>query len=274
MEKISVNLYGGKSIFNKKESPLRAEEVYCDNYEKCSLFKNNCCLSVTAPFSTRCKFGKVNRIQGYTSRAKKYKEFRTKYEKDETYGKLSYPSNCKIAIIDNNLFLDVGFAKIEESNNEYNVNSVNFGSSENWIELEKFDCNLLYKICTYKPYAIMGGEITSYKEKYIPDMLLQLKKLLPELYNDFITKYPEFDKAPNYIGKYAYIKTLVKDSVLIDSNGNKFIFNGEYLICENWKSAFVPFDSKTSEMRIKVTDDMKYKINDNSQANENTIFKQ
>lgn len=274
MDKIVVNLYGGKGIFGGKETPLRAEEVYCDKYDKCSLFKNGCCLKVTSPSMSRCKFGKIERIQGYTSRAKKYYQFKDKYKSDDKYNKLSHPSNCRIALIDNYIYVNVTFTIIKYENDNYLVDTAGFCDGGSWIEKDKFDSDLLYKICNYRPYAMMGGEITKYKKECIPDMLLQLRKLLPELYNSFVSKYPAFDITPNYIGKYAYIKTLVKDSILIDNNGNKFIFDGESLICQEWKSSFIPFDARTSEMKIKVTEEMTYKISNNLQVDENTIFKQ
>ena len=75
---------------------IRAETIYCDKCDKCSLYKKGKCLNVTSPFSGRCKFGKVNVVKGkgYTSRAQKYSSFQRQYKEDEAYNKLSYPSNC------------------------------------------------------------------------------------------------------------------------------------------------------------------------------------
>lgn len=275
MDKINVSLYGGKSIFGGKESPLRAEELYCDKYKECSLYKNNCCLRLIPLGGSPCEHGKINSITGYTSRAKKYSSFKTKYKTDEKYNKLKYPSNCLIAKIGEDIYLDVIYTKVLWEKDEYKVKSTQiFSKGVSWIEEEKFNCDLLYKICSFKPYAMNGELIRDYYEKQIPEMLQQLKKLLPELYKEFIIKYPEYDITPNYIDKYAYIKTLVKDSILIDNNGNKLIFDGKYLICDNWKSSFLPFYANTANIKIEVTEDMLYKINDNSQVDENTKFKQ
>lgn len=45
MNLIDVYLTGGKSIFGGKESPLEAHEIYCDNCDNCSLYKNKQCLN-------------------------------------------------------------------------------------------------------------------------------------------------------------------------------------------------------------------------------------
>ena len=47
VEKINVNLYGGKSIFKGvKETPLEAEITYCDKCYKCSFYKKGTCFFI------------------------------------------------------------------------------------------------------------------------------------------------------------------------------------------------------------------------------------
>lgn len=43
MDKINVDLYGGKSIFGGRETPLEAEITYCDKYKVCSFYKKGKC---------------------------------------------------------------------------------------------------------------------------------------------------------------------------------------------------------------------------------------
>ena len=85
-------------------------------------------------------------------------------------------------------------------------------------------------------------------------------------------EYPQYAEIlPNHIDKRAYIYTLKRDCEIITSAKQKFIFDGEYLISEYYKSAFL-FDSKPAFVKIKVTEDMTCKITDNTQVCENTIF--
>lgn len=271
MDKINVSLFGGKSLFGGRETPLEAHIIFCDKYENCSFYKNGKCLNQRSFFTPYCCFGKIKTVKGYTSKAMKYSSFKLKYINDEVYEKLKYPSNELIGIIEDKIVLKVPYLRIDYENGQYKFN--NYGNGNlNCIETKNFNIDILYKICTHKPQALMGGTISDYANKQIPELLQQLKKIMPNLYRDFIEQYPQYDLKPNYIGKYAYINSMVIGSQIKDSNSNVFIYDGEYLICDNWKSYFVPFSGNVSYMKIKVTDKMKYKVTNNNQCNENTVF--
>lgn len=273
MEKINVGLYGGKSIFGGRETPVRAEIVYCDRMDSCYLYKNGKCLNVTAPFSARCTYGKVVVVTGYTSKAKKYHTFMSQYKNDEQYRKLKYPSNCRVAVMGDYVYVDVVYSRLEEqADGQYKVRETGFLGSTSWIPVEKFTVDVLYRICSYKAYAMMGGEITEYREERVPEFLYQLRRVLPDLYQQFISKWPEYDIAPNHVGKYAKLSTVNRELPVIDNFGHKFYFDGDYLISKDYKSSFAPFGANTVEMRIKITDDMKVKITDNAQVTEDTVF--
>ena len=65
---------------------------------------------------------------------------------------------------------------------------------------------------------------------------------------------------------------MVDGSELIDPHKNKFVLKNGYLYCDNYRLSFLPFNSKVGELKIKVTDDMTYKITNNSQVDENTKY--
>ena len=93
------------------------------------------------------------------------------------------------------------------------------------------------------------------------------------MYEKLISDYPKYKEiVPNFVGKKALIKSLVDGVTLKDSKGT-FVKDGDYLVSECWKSAFLPFGSRQAEVKIKITDDMYYEIIDNSQIDENTEFK-
>lgn len=282
MEKINVMLYGG---FDKK-SKDRAEIVMCDRCDNCSLYKKNQCLNVTTAFSKSCKFGKVNRVDGYTQRAMKRYEFDAKYKSDECYGKLSHPTDWRVAVLDDVVAFNLTFAicdkkrynytwnKLEESET-YNVRECGFSTGTySYIPLEELTSEILNKILSYIPRAMFDhNEIKDYHKKIVPNILFELSKLLPDVYEKLVADYPEYkDIAPNFVGKKALIKSLADGITLKDSNGT-FIKEGDYLVSECWKSCFLPFRSKQAEVKIKITDDMYYEITNNSQVDENTEFK-
>lgn len=92
MEKINIDLYGGKSIFGGRETALNADITYCNKYKECSFYKKGKCFCA-GRIGPNCKYGTKENIKGYTSRAIKYNEFRRKYKEDECYAKLNEPNN-------------------------------------------------------------------------------------------------------------------------------------------------------------------------------------
>ena len=283
VNKICVKLYGGKSLFGKKESPLEADEIYCDRADKCTFYKQGKCLRVRSFLAPTCKFGKNNVIKGYTSRAHKYYDFKNKYTNDEVYSKLEYPNEL-VAVIGDTLYMNLKFVLVRKKKEEetfsrcyrcvdgYEITEVGFCSGDCFLPIEDVTNELLYGIFSYTPYSMMGGVIEDYKLKVVPDIIQSLKSIAPEIHKKFIKEYPQYDVSPNYIGKYAFVKTMVNGSKLEDTNGNILVLHNGKLVCDKWKSAFVPFDGKTAKIEIEVRDDMKYKITSNSQVDENTKF--
>jgi hypothetical protein len=116
-----------------------------------------------------------------------------------------------------------------------------------------------------------GGAITDYQSKVVPDVLMSLKKCAPEMYSNFILAHPEYDRDPNYIGKYAYIKTMVDGSTLIDCHGNVFTLENGKLIGKGIKRGFTPFEG-VMDCVVDVAETKTYKIDNNFQCNESTRF--
>jgi len=279
MEKINVGLYGGKGIFGGKETPLTAKIVYCDKCKSCELYKENKCLNVTAPFSASCKYGQVQSIKGYTSRAAKYSDFRSKYKNDDKYNKLSYPQDFSFVEIGDYYVVNIAYTHIfykEESDYHYyrkgwNIDTPFIGTSVSFIPKEEFNLELLIKIVNYVPKDFNYKSIRN--DKSVNNFLVEVSKKLPNLYNEFIKEYPQYkDIKTNYVGRYAFINTMVDGSELIDPHKNKFILKNGYLYCDNYRLSFLPFNSKVGELKIKVTDEMTYKITDNNQVDENTKY--
>lgn len=283
MKKINVSLYGGKGIFGGRETPLEADEIFCDRSEQCTYYQSGKCLRCRSFLAPTCKFGRNNVTKGYTSRAQKYYDFRNKYTNDEAYSKLKYPTEL-VAAIGDTLYMNLKFVRVDKKDGErtfsrsyrcvngYEITEKGFGSGKCFLPIKDVTNELLYGILSYKPYAMMGGIIEDYQGKVVPDIIQTLKRIAPKIYTNFIAEYPEYDVAPNYIGKYAFINTMVNGSKLKDAHGNIFILDNGKLVCEEWRLSFVPFKGKVAKMEIAVTDDMEYKITSNSQCDENTKF--
>jgi hypothetical protein len=281
MNKINVDLYGGKSLFGGKESPLEADEIYCDRADKCSFYADGKCLRCRSFLAPKCKFGSNSVIRGYTSRAAKYYEFKHKYQSDALYNKLNYPSELA-AVIDDVLYMNLKYTLVrkrtekdkawERDTNGYLISETGFCSGDVFLPMPDVTNELLYAIFSYRPCAMMGGVIQDYQSKVVPDVLMSLKKCATKIYSNFISEYPQYDLKPNYVGKYAYIKTMVDGSILTDCQGNNFTLKGGKLIGKYIKRGFIPFDG-VMDCTVSVSDSETYKVNDNSQCNENTKFK-
>lgn len=283
MCKINVDLYGGKGMFGGCETPLEADIIYCDRHDECTFYKENKCLRCRSFFNPSCKFGGNSIIHGYTSRAKKYGDFKREYENDEMYNKLHYPSSL-VAVMRDTLYMNLKYTNVRKRNEStdkrikdiegYIIGDSGFIANGNiFIPISDVTNTLLYAIFSNKPRTIMGGEITDYQEKVIPDIMQDLKKVAPEIYKKFISEYPQYDMEPNYVGKYAYIKTMVEGSELQDCQGNKYVLRNGKLYCDNMTYGFVPFNGASASVVVTPKDDAIYQITNNGQCNENTRFK-
>lgn len=85
--------------------------------------------------------------------------------------------------------------------------------------------------------------------------------------------YPDFDiKPPNWIGRYAKLETCNRKVEYKDIHGNRFYFDGEDIVCDCYRSPFLPFDGSPTKVRITINGDMKVKITDNNQVTNETVF--
>lgn len=271
-------MYGGKSIFGGRETPLEASVISCDKFESCSFYKSGHCLKVRSFGSAGCKFGQVNNVRGYTSRAKKYGEFKRKWDGHEKRGKLSYPPT-KLGLIDDYIVFPYPYVRIVDDG-ELLVKDPSFARGETFIQLHRFTNELIYRICKFKPQAMMGGTITDYQKKTVPLFLAHLKEVLPERYESFVRDYPEFgEKEINYVGRRALLNTIKPSYVYYKSErypkfDEKWYWDGEHL---KYDSGYVErfniakkFD--VVEIKIKPHEDTEITISDNEQVDTNTIL--
>lgn len=286
MEKINVNLYGGKGLLGGKETPLEAEEIFCERPNECTFYKEGKCLrcrSFMAPWN--CPFGKVNTIKGYTSRAAKYYNFKKKYTDDPVYSNLKYPSDY-VAVMGDTLYIYTQYVDVRKRNekdekwrkdiNGYIIDNCGFGCNYVFMPLKDATNGLLYEIFSYRPTALMGGAIADWPKKRVPEILLGLKKYAPEIYSRFIGEYPEFVYEPDYVGKRAYVDSL-KPGTVFTIKGVKWVFDGEYVfslqeIDIGSGSPWWLQDGTKTSVKIKANPKMTFEVTDNSIIDDDVRF--
>lgn len=279
MAEINVGLYGGKSVFGGKEKRLEASVIHCENYNNCSFYQEGTCLAVRSMLSPSCEFGKASTVVGYTSKAKKYYDFKNKWKNHENYNKLKYPSK-KLGVINENIIFNysyIGF--IEESKGVYKLCNPYLSSESTVFTKEEFTPELIKRICSFQSQAMFGRVIDDYQLKEVPLFLANLSETLPELYEKFVSEYPEYNKEIDHRGRKAYLKTINPSEILYKSSGysdlnSKWYWNGvtlEYI--EGYVSSVnVIKNYEVSKFEIKPTDKTTITITDNNQVNNTTKF--
>lgn len=267
---INVDLYGDGS----REARRRAEYLYCEYSEECSAYKKGQCFGKTEFLSPRCNFAKIQRVDGGTKRSKAFFSISKKAEEHPRYHKLTYPINSYMAKIDSGILLFLPFISIKNDGEKIICNHPGFSRGCVFIENDKITVENIAKICNFRPKPMFGnGEIEDYRSRVIPMFLRELKQVMPEFYAELIEKNKELAELnPNYKGKRAKLSTINRSCFFRDYKGNQFEFDGDYVICKNYKSVFLPFGAKTSEMRIKINDTMDIEITDNDQVTDETEF--
>lgn len=259
-----------KDYFGGRETPLNADITYCEKYKECGFYKKGKCFSA-GRIGPNCKFGKKQNVQGYTSRAIKYGEFRRKYREDECFAKLDEPNN-KVGKIKDMFVINMKYLH-EKEGGGYEIETNIFSHPLIYVPEKQFTNDLIKLICDGEPKTFFDNEIIkSYKEKDVPRFLYELKEDFKEIYENFIKEYPEYINIEmNFVGRYAYIKTLRNGTEMKDCHNNIWKIENDEIVCYTWKT-WLPFGKTPTETRIKITDDMKYQITDNKQVDENTKF--
>ena len=266
--KIHVGLYGDGS----RDARLREEIIYCDHADECSLYKEGKCLKITSPFASYCPLGNLVTVDGGTKRSKAFQRVGAEARADECYRKLkrAYGTYFAVAgdqVIVGGMSLKLDLSYSPENGYVFSVGSPGFlGGGRIAIPKAEFTVDVIKKIYSARPQAVMGGEIKLFREKQLPFFFLQMKRVWPEKYAEFADAVPDVKNlVPNYVGKLARVSTLNRDSVI-----DGFKFDGDYLVGEY--NILLPFNAKSAQLKIPITDDMKVRITSNDWVTEDTVF--
>ena len=283
-EKVSVMLYGGKSIFGGKEKPLSADIIYCKAKEACPLYQKKKCICCRNAFDiSNCPYGKTETIRGYTSRAKKYSQFRSTYKDDPLYGALDRPQNVHFRLIGDwclislpGLRVDYFDEKPEKLDDIYHrftgvrkniLYDDPFGfSSSCWIPVSDVDAQTFADLLGFRPRAFLGGEITSYKEKIVPAFMHELEEHWPEMYEQVCELDPKLGELKiDWKGRKAKALTL-KQGIELHKGSNVFVLEGDALVCPDYTDILVRVngvEARHAFVSIPLTEESAIEVEDN-----------
>lgn len=266
---ININLF--RPAF--KNVKQRCEVLSCEACDKCDLYKSGKCVFHNAFVRTNCIHSRFTYEEGYTNRARSYYSWFEK--KRKAYGdalvdavKLGYNKLCVVG--GDYVFLPYAFF-------DNYVNPLKWIEKGHFVPLESFTAEAIYEICQFVPRALFNREvIKDYQEKEVPKFLQDLSEVMPDLYKEFLAKYPDYketaeDHVSNYVGRKAKIATMKEGSIICDCHNNKWKIENGKLVCEDWKT-WLPFGKTPTKTEITITDDMVYEITDNATVTDKTVF--
>jgi len=275
--KINVGLYGGKSFFKGVgDTKYRAEVISCDRTD-CSFRDKGACLKVTTIAPHYCKYGQRHIYEGYTPQAKACHEWCHVFRSDETYEKLKAVSiNNYFGVVGDYYFIYTRYVGVNwNEDGTYKFSTSTSVDTHIFIKKDEMSVDFLEDLLTYKPYALLGGVIKDYQEDVVPLMLRQIQMFAPELFGELTEAFPHFAEiVPSFVGKYVYVKSLKGDIDIYCQGSGTFHLSEDRttLTCKDYSSCFLPFNAKTAQLEIKVTEDLKYKVQSNSEVCEDTVI--
>ena len=248
--------------------------VECSNSDNCGLYARGECAWLGVFGWQRCPYGKPWEEDGYTKRAGAYgkwiRERKEKYK--DQLNKLDLYRRM-LAKVGDYIFLP--YAHMTTNEKIPFLAAGGFFAKENCFLPEvDFTIENIISICEFKPYAMMGGEITSYQAEVVPEFIKHLSEQMPDIFAKLCEQYERaksIEASYSNVGRKALLRTINLDVKLVDCHGAEWIWDGEYLTSYNSKASFV-LVKRFSEMRIKPKENSVITITDDEQVNENTEF--
>lgn len=266
---ITVSYKNTKPSGNNKQW---VEYVTCEKTEQCPLYKEDgkcACFRYLIVANQICPNGKWNRVEGYTSRARKSADFASKARKD--YAPTATEYKDKLCLVADYVYLPLPYL----TGCRYEFKGVEDGRVVNkrFVKIEDFNEDFIEELVKFVPYAWIGGAITDYQNKHIPKFLQQLKEEMPVLYGMWAEKYPDTaskfkDVSP--VGRTAYISTMPDGMI----DGWKKTGN---ILSNDGLNDFWAFKGRFSskqplKITVEINNDMVVKITEDMVTDENTRF--
>lgn len=241
------------------------KKIYLIDPEQEKIVENGLLPMNTSFSPTEYPYFRVEKIRGYTRRARSYGELKMNMLKryPELKGRMQYIKK-KIFPFGDFIFLDLAF--IDNMVNPL-VKKEDGWFNKNFVEKDKFTPDFVQNLVDYVPLTLIERKpIKEYQEREIPLFLSELKLSFPEIYKEI-----QSDVKISYIGRKAFLKTLNPGEVCFCERplGERKFYNydGETLISIEKKENYT-----MSTKIIPTTDRLIVEVRDDKTVNPNTKF--
>jgi len=280
---INAHIYNpANALFKQpKREPAQLQTVWCDKTKECDLFKAGQCRRLNC-LCASCTYGKYSVEHGPSRLSNKFSGWinKNKEQYKDILDKLKAPT-IKMAKIGDYILLDYAHVDMEQIGLPFVSNSAFFISGVPFLPVSAWTVENITKIIKARPYALMGGEITSYQKEVVPLFLQDLVGFDYEMYKKVLAANPDLKPITNqdYIGRTAYLST-IKDNSEVIIDDRKWLWNTEAntltLIDENNTNKSLQFmtlyGGKYNTLIVEPPKDAKVKITDVNQLTEKTVF--
>jgi len=177
----------------KKSEPPFLRRLFCTlepSPEACPVYQRGECISCQS-LSPLCVYGGYTAEKGFTRRSKQYRTW-LQQARDTCAQGPRYPSSPapRLALVGEYVWLPYPFMDHEDSHLPFLAHSGVFRFGQPFLRREDFTPEVVVRLATFRPQALMGGEITDYQRKSVPQFLHDLAHLLPELYAQAVALAP------------------------------------------------------------------------------------
>lgn len=207
------------SLFKAGKSDREEITLYmCNNSKNCDAYKRNKCVMLNGLYSHSCPYGQIKREEGYTKAARRCGELIRKRKDEYKNVEFSKKALKFLCYIGDYVFLPLPHL-INYSNSIRDNNF--FKGNGDIIKKEDFTSEFIIELIKFRPQALMGGEIISYQKEEVPKFCIQLKRYMPDMFEEVKKIYPEIEnriKDIDYRDKYAKIITLLPGKVKLSTH--------------------------------------------------------
>lgn len=215
------------SIFKSGKSDRERVSVYkCSNCENCNAYKRKCCVMLNGLWWHECPYGTIEKKEGFTKAARKCGYLIMEYK--GKYGDVEYalkPLNFVCEIGD---YVYLGLPHLNGYNNS--IRNSDFFVDDDMIKKDDFTPEFVVELIKYKPYALMGGEISSYQKECVPKFCDQLKRFMPDMNKRVYEIYTSIESIAakvDHTGEKAKLISLLPGKVKLSTD--IFEWDGEAL---------------------------------------------